>query len=54
MFVGAFTPISFPLSWDSWVMCELGMTKSVCAPCCITEPSETTSSDSCCCATASM
>ena len=51
MFSGAFTPTSLPLSWESWVMCELGMTKIVCAPCCMTEPSEITSSGSCCGAT---
>ena len=46
MFCGAFTPISLPLSCESEVMWELGMVKIVCAPCCMTEPSDITSSGS--------
>ena len=43
MLPGAFTPTRWPLSCARVVILEFGMVKIVCAPCCMIEPSATTS-----------
>ena len=43
MLPGAFTPIRWPLSCARVLILEFGMVKIVCAPCCMIDPSATTS-----------